>query len=302
MAGKGFGWTCSASEAEAFWVINAAAAGGMAMGSFRRGECAGEGVESARSGAAGGCGLGAGGSVGSIGSRILIGIGRGGDLFLDVEEAGDELAEFAVQALLVAIQQNEGVVGIIREAMGEDAAGVGRGAVGAGRDFGGLDVEEVVFGLLDAAELPGEVDDAVEEGELDGVAGAEVAFQFVAEGGEGGGAFAGEDGGVGADAVLEGVEAGAGFALGRARAGGFQGVGAVGGETAWGDGGRVWGLGFRVGGRGLEIGGFGLKGGSFGVGGEKRVGEDHGFFRWGSTPTGLLRRSIGDGEHRATEL
>ncbi len=53
------------------WIIDAvAAAGGMAMGSFRRGECAGAGVESASSGAAGGCGAGAGGLVGSFCSRL----------------------------------------------------------------------------------------------------------------------------------------------------------------------------------------------------------------------------------------
>ncbi len=33
----------------------------------------------------------------------------------------------------------------------------------------------------------------------------------------------------------------------------------------------------------------------FGVGGEDWVGEDHGCFRWGSTTTGVLRRSVGDG-------
>jgi hypothetical protein len=51
---------------------------------------------------------------------------------------------------------------------------------------------------------------------------------------ESGGVFAHDDLGLGVDAVLEGVEADGGFALGGAGAGGLLRVGAVGGDLAFG--------------------------------------------------------------------
>ena len=95
--------------------------------------------------------------------------------------------------------------------------------------------EEVVGGL-EAAETPGDADDAFGEGEFEGVHGAEALEEGVAVGVEEGFGFAGEEevGGVGV--VGGGVLGGGAFAGGGAGAGGFAGVGAVGGGAAGGAG------------------------------------------------------------------
>ena len=56
--------------------------------------------------------------------------------------------------------------------------------------------------------------------ELVGVSGGEVLFEAVFEGLVVGGAFEGEDGEFGGEAVLDGIETGFGFAVGSARSGG----------------------------------------------------------------------------------
>ena len=87
---------------------------------------------------------------------------------------------------------------------------------------------ELGFGAGEAALEPLGTDQGIDEAALAGVGGPVL---FVVGGGEGfecGGVFAANDLRLGVDAGLERVHAGDGFALGRARAGGFPGVPAVG--------------------------------------------------------------------------
>ena len=95
--------------------------------------------------------------------------------------------------------------------------------------------EEVVGGL-ESAETPGDADDALGEGELEGVHGAEALEERFAVGVEEGLGFAGQEevGGVGV--VGGGVLGGGVLAGGGAGAGGFGGVGAVGGGATRGAG------------------------------------------------------------------
>jgi len=87
---------------------------------------------------------------------------------------------------------------------------------------------EARFDAAEAAEEPFGVDQGVDAHALDGRGGVVVAVVFGAEGVEVFRVFAGEDGGVGVDAGLQGIETGSGFALDGARAGGFLSVAAVG--------------------------------------------------------------------------
>jgi hypothetical protein len=104
---------------------------------------------------------------------------------------------------------------------------------------GGAFVEEVGFGLGDPLELPGEEGDAVGEEFFDRGLGVEVGVEGLGEGGEGFAFVGGDEGlggeGGGGEAVRGGVLGGAEFAFLGAGAGGFPGVGAVGGETFFGD-------------------------------------------------------------------
>jgi hypothetical protein len=178
---------------------------------------------------------------------------------------GEEAFEGAVGAGAVVV----GVVGGGTEGAGdEEAGGEGFGGefdgVGQGWEGGVVVVEVVVFlaeffellvlvfdrfaqvgffhkgeelvGGLEAAETPGDADDAFGEGELEGVHGAETLEERVAVGVEEGLGFAGEEevGGVGV--VGGGVLGGGAFAGGGAGAGGALGVGAVGGCAAGGAG------------------------------------------------------------------
>jgi hypothetical protein len=179
---------------------------------------------------------------------------------------GEQAFEGAMGAGAVVV----GVVGGGTEGAGdEEAGGEGFGGefdgVGQGREGGGVVVEVVVFlaeffellvlvfdrfaevgffhegeelvGGLEAAETPGDADDALGEGEFEGVHGAETLEEGVAVGVEEGLGFAGEEevGGVGV--VGGGVLGGGVLAGGGAGAGGFGGVGAVGGGAAGGAGG-----------------------------------------------------------------
>jgi hypothetical protein len=90
----------------------------------------------------------------------------------------------------------------------------------------------VAFGFLPAAEAPVEGDDAVGLGEFEEVFGAEGFQEAIAVGDEAGLGFGllEEEGGV--DGVGGGVLGAFGLAFWGFGAGGFLGVGAVGGETA----------------------------------------------------------------------
>jgi len=84
------------------------------------------------------------------------------------------------------------------------------------------------FDATHAAEAPFVVNQGIDEEALVGVGGAVVLVVFGGELGEIVGGFVEHDLVVGMDAVLEGVEAGCGFAGGGARAGGFLRIGAAG--------------------------------------------------------------------------
>ena len=129
---------------------------------------------------------------------------------------------------LVAGEMDEGVGGGIGvEGVGEGLAGE-VGALGIGLEF-----VELALGVLDALEFPEEGGGLGEEGFLEAGGGVEVLADFLFEDLVGGATFVGEKGGLGAEAVFEGVLGGFGFAGGGAGAGGFFGVFAVRGEAFW---------------------------------------------------------------------
>jgi hypothetical protein len=107
--------------------------------------------------------------------------------------------------------------------------GGGQGLAGDLVVFGGVEGEEVAFGVLHALEFPEDLGDLAGQVMLEGGAGVEVGLELGLEDFVGGVAFAGEESGLGA-AVFAGVLGGFGFALRGAGAGGFLCVGAVGGE------------------------------------------------------------------------
>ena len=128
--------------------------------------------------------------------------------------------------------------GFFREGFGVAAEGVfvfNGGAVFAPLDHQRVAVgvfgEDFGFDLRNAVELPGDGDELLGEVELfDGLG---VEFFEVALGEELvlGGVFGGKQGGLGGQAVFEGVEGGLGLAGGGAWAGGFLGVESVGGRS-----------------------------------------------------------------------
>jgi hypothetical protein len=164
----------------------------------------------------------AGGLVGVVGVAG-VGVVLGGFLFFQGVELLEEAEEGVVHGALVAVQEEEGVVGVL----GEEGVrnGLAGGLVGVG--------EEVLLGVGEAAEAPEEVRDQGEQVVLEDRAGAEFALQFVEEHAEvgvdvlvGGVGAAGGDG-LG-EAVGGRVARGAGLALGGLGAGGALGVAAVG--------------------------------------------------------------------------
>jgi hypothetical protein len=110
---------------------------------------------------------------------------------------------------------------------------VGCGAFGeeSAIDFG--------FGALEAALLPVAADEGVDVELFEGGLGMELAVVVDSELLVGGSVFAGDDDGLGVEAMFERVEAGSVLALGGAGTGGFLRVGAVGSELRWGRHGRV---------------------------------------------------------------
>jgi hypothetical protein len=165
---------------------------------------------------------------------------RGVGFFLEVAEFLMQAQGGVLEVALVALEEEERVGGgVFVEGSREGCAG---GFVGAAAGFEG---EQFALGVAQAGEFPESVGELVGE-DAGGEGGGVVAFlDFVAVGVVGGFAFVGEAGGLGAEAVFEGVEGGDFLAGGGAWAGGFSGVAAVGGEFALGE--RLLAIGFDAG-------------------------------------------------------
>src|SRR5271157_2003807 len=111
------------------------------------------------------------------------------------------------------------------------SAGCGGGAGAGGGGVGGVFhfvPDELGFDAAEAAHEADGVNDGVEGVTLVGGDGLVMAVVFVAEGFDESGILSREDEGFGFDAGLEGIEAGAGFALGGGGSGGLLGIEAVG--------------------------------------------------------------------------
>jgi hypothetical protein len=106
--------------------------------------------------------------------------------------------------------------------------GGGQGFAGGLIFICGVEGVEVALGVLHALQLPEDLGDLGDDEVLHGGAGAEVGFHFSAEDFVGGIALGGEQGSVGA-AVFAGVLGDGFFSVFGAGAGGFAGVGTVGG-------------------------------------------------------------------------
>ena len=113
--------------------------------------------------------------------------------------------------------------------LGEEYGGEGV----AGR-FGKDGVVEVGLDNLEAALVPIGADHGVDVEGFGGGLGVVLVHVFSDKGVVIGGVFAGDDDGFGVDAVLQGVEAGGGLALGGAGSGGLLRVGAIGGDLCGG--------------------------------------------------------------------
>jgi hypothetical protein len=143
-----------------------------------------------------------------------------------------------LEALLVALEALEGVVVVM--AVEADGQGEGGGEILGERTIHFLLVAvderaklgfvEERLGGLKSPEPPGDRDDAVHQEKLCGGLRSEFQEERVAEGVEGFDVFAFEAEVAAEDAVGGGVFGGFGFSFGSAGAGGFLGVGAVGGE------------------------------------------------------------------------
>jgi hypothetical protein len=102
------------------------------------------------------------------------------------------------------------------------------GVVDEGFGEAGTVLKEVGFEEAQAAELPLGVGQGVDEFGFLGIGGTVGVAERLDQGGAGLGIFVGEEIELGIEAGFEGVAAGDGFAFGRARAGGFLGVAAIG--------------------------------------------------------------------------
>ena len=159
----------------------------------------------------------------AVGNPVELGTGLfGGD---GVVQVGEAMEVLQVIAEVIAAGQlgNEGFLEGFDVLFGFEVVA----AAFVERFADGPDLER-----LGAAETLDGGGEAVDVQALDDVARAEVVFQLVEQGAEVLGALgavaSGDDDLIGEQAVLEGVAAGAAFALGGAGAGGFLGVGAVG--------------------------------------------------------------------------
>jgi hypothetical protein len=146
---------------------------------------------------------------------------EGRALGLEALEAIEAAVEGTLGGIHAGLEADELVAGVA-----EDVA-EGSGLIEVGR-VGQFVLDELGFEDTETAHEADGVNDAVEGVALIGGDGLVVFVILGAEGFEGRGIFTGEQDGLGVDAGLEGVEAGAGLALGGARAGGALGVEAVG--------------------------------------------------------------------------
>ncbi len=94
-------------------------------------------------------------------------------------------------------------------------------------------VPDIGVGFAKADEEPGLVNEVGNEEFLFGGGGLVASDVIVAQGFESVPVFADEDVGIGEDGVLEGVEAGDGFAFGGAGSGGMLGVASIGCDLFW---------------------------------------------------------------------
>jgi len=134
--------------------------------------------------------------------------GLGGIVFLEGFELADQAQPGVAEMALVSGVGEEGVGGgILVEGFGEGEAG--RVVVFL------AEVVELAFGVVGALEFPEDGAGLVEEVELEGIGGVEGLAQLLDEDVVGGGAFVLEAGGLGAEAVFEGVLGGNLFAPGR---------------------------------------------------------------------------------------
>lgn len=146
----------------------------------------------------------------------------------------DGAVVLAAEAGEAAVDQLEdgGAVGDIFDGDGE--AEVTAEEVEVGVDAGAVAFELVdgVFDTAEAALLPAEDDDLLEEVLLIGVLGLKLGAEAVGIGSKFLGIFATEDGRPGGNAVGDGIAGGDGFALRGAGSGGFLRIGAIGRQTA----------------------------------------------------------------------
>ena len=160
-----------------------------------------------------------------------------GWIFFELAEVGVEAEPGGAELALIALEEGEVVAGgVLVERAGEGLAG---GVVGLG-----VEGEELFFGVGHAVELPDDLTDLGDEVVLEGGLGVEGFVHLIEVNLVGGITFAGEEGGLGA-AVFAGVLGDFGFAFGGARAGGFFGVLAVGGEFFGRNWARSWRFGFE---------------------------------------------------------
>jgi len=169
------------------------------------------------------------------------GFGRRGGLEVLEDFEGTEV--HAIGGIDAALDAGEGIEGGV-ESVAEGGIVLDGGVeeIGVGEVFVeafDLVIPELGFDAAEAALGPLSGDEGVDERELDGIGGAEVEEELGGEGFEFGGIFAGDDVGPGVDAGFEGVESGAGFALGGGGAGGFLGVEAIGVDLGLGGHGLV---------------------------------------------------------------
>jgi hypothetical protein len=159
----------------------------------------------------------------------VAGVGRvRGGFLLEVFEFAEEAEVGIAEVALVAGVEEEGVGG------GIGVEGFGEGE--AGRIVGSLaELVELGFGFVGSLQTPEDGGELVEELFLEGVGGVEGFAELFEEDVVGGGTFVGEERGLGAEAVLEGVLGGVFFAARGFGAGGFGGVAAVGSEFSGGE-------------------------------------------------------------------
>jgi hypothetical protein len=114
------------------------------------------------------------------------------------------------------------------------AVNVGFGQLALAFEFADAVVPEPGFDAAEAAQHPFGAGQGIDEGALFGSSGLEAGVVLGVEAVEIGGGFAGDLERIGFDPGFQGIHAGGDLAVDRARAGGFQGVEAVGLDLAKG--------------------------------------------------------------------